>query len=64
MADQYHIDPGQFSLERLRHILETSEALPGRKVLREKGYTKVMVTLRDVVLYTNIAKELPKLSEY
>lgn len=36
MADQYHIDLERFSLERFRHILETSEVLPGRKVLKEK----------------------------
>jgi predicted flap endonuclease-1-like 5' DNA nuclease len=36
MADPYHIDLEQFSMERFRHILETSELLPGRKVLKEK----------------------------
>jgi len=36
MADQYHIDLERFSLEKFRHILETSELLPGRKVLKEK----------------------------
>ena len=35
MADQYYIDLEQFSLERFRHILETRELLPGRKVLKE-----------------------------
>ena len=31
----YHIDLEQFSLERFRHVLETGELLPGRKVLQE-----------------------------
>ena len=35
MAEQYYIDLEQFSLERFRHILETRELLPGRKVLKE-----------------------------
>ncbi len=35
MADQYHIDLEKFSLEKFRHVLETSELLPGRKVLKE-----------------------------
>lgn len=35
MADQYHIDLEQFNLEKFRHILETREVLPGRKVLKE-----------------------------
>ena len=36
MADPYHIDLEQFSLERFRHSLETSEVLPGRRILKEK----------------------------
>ena len=36
MADQYHIDLEQFSLEKFKRILETSELLPGRVVLKEK----------------------------
>jgi hypothetical protein len=35
MAEGYHIDLERFSLEKFRHILETSELLPGRKVLKE-----------------------------
>ncbi|MDY6892825.1 MAG: DUF4332 domain-containing protein [Chloroflexota bacterium] len=35
MATHYHIDLENFSLDRFRHILETSELLPGRKVLKE-----------------------------
>jgi len=35
MAEQYYIDLEQFSLERFRHILETRELLPGRKILKE-----------------------------
>jgi hypothetical protein len=36
MADQYHLDLEGFSLQRFRHILETSELLPSRQVLKEK----------------------------
>jgi len=35
MADQYYIDLEQFSLQKFRHILETKELLPGRRILRE-----------------------------
>jgi len=35
MADQYHIDLEEFSLERFRHTLETRELLPGRRILKE-----------------------------
>ncbi len=35
MSDQYYIDLEQFSLQRFRQILETSELLPGRKILKE-----------------------------
>lgn len=36
MADQYHLDLEGFSLESFRHILETSELLPSRRILKEK----------------------------
>ena len=36
MVDPYHIDLERFSLEKLRHILETSDLLPGRRILKEK----------------------------
>jgi hypothetical protein len=36
MADQYHLDLEGFSLERFRHILEISELLPSRRILKEK----------------------------
>jgi len=36
MAGQYHVDLEQFSLEKFRHILETSELLPSRRILKEK----------------------------
>jgi hypothetical protein len=36
MADNYYIGLGKFSLEKFRHILETSEVLPGRKILKEE----------------------------
>ena len=36
MAEQYHVDLEQFSLERFRHILETGKVLPSRKILKEK----------------------------
>jgi predicted flap endonuclease-1-like 5' DNA nuclease len=36
VASGYYIDLEGFSLERFRHILETGEVLPGRKVLKEK----------------------------
>jgi len=36
MADQYHIDLEQFRLERFKQILETSELLPGRRILKER----------------------------
>jgi len=36
MVHQYYIDLEKFSLEKFRHILETSELLPGRKVLKER----------------------------
>jgi hypothetical protein len=36
MTDHYHIDLEQFSLEKFRHILETSELLPSRRILKEK----------------------------
>ena len=36
MAEQYHVDLEQFSLEKFRRILETGEVLPSRKILKEK----------------------------
>lgn len=36
MADLYYIDLEGFSLERLRHTLETGELIPGRMVLKEQ----------------------------
>ena len=33
-------------------------------VNKEKGYTKIMATLKDVALCIKIAKELPKVVEY
>jgi len=35
MADPYHIDLEQFSLERFQGILETAKLSPGRRVLQE-----------------------------
>jgi len=35
MADPYHIDLEQFSLERFRQTLETADLSPGRRVLQE-----------------------------
>ena len=36
MAEGYHLDLEKFSLERFRHILETGQVLPSRKILKEK----------------------------
>jgi hypothetical protein len=36
MADDYHIDLEQFSLEHFRHILETRDLQPGRMILKEQ----------------------------
>jgi hypothetical protein len=35
LKEQYHISLEEFSLERFKRILETSEMLPGRRVLKE-----------------------------
>ena len=36
MTDQYTIDLTQFSLDRLRGLVETGEVLPGRRIIKEK----------------------------
>jgi hypothetical protein len=35
MTDQYHVDLGQFSLERFKHILEAGDLLPSQRILKE-----------------------------
>jgi len=36
MANQYHMDLGQFSLEQLRHTVESGDLIPSEKILEEK----------------------------
>ena len=41
-----------------------SAGIKNTKQLFEKGSTKIMATLKDVMLCIKIAKELPKVVEY
>ncbi|WP_048198286.1 DUF4332 domain-containing protein [Methanocella arvoryzae] len=36
MAGQYHLDTGQYSLDKFRRLIESQELSPGRRILKEK----------------------------
>ena len=65
MTDQYYID-----LEKFRHILETSEVLPGRRILKENiserfGILESMgiMNLKELIDVLSTTKKVEKFSQ-
>jgi predicted flap endonuclease-1-like 5' DNA nuclease len=68
MTDLYTIDLTQFSLDRLREIVETQEVLPGRRIIKERAPERFGIlasmgieNLQDIV---DALKTKKRLSEF